>query len=152
AAAGIEPANKGFADLRLTTWLRRHISTPAGNQPRKNEEDRGSRIENRLSAIFYLRSSIFDFLRFLRFFVFDFHDFSSPSSRRAQPAQPFDQNLRDFGPRELDRRNLALRKHLAHAGAAQADVVRLIVRAGLERGHPVAPAAEERVVKEHRRD
>jgi hypothetical protein len=25
AAAGIEPANKGFADLRLTTWLHRHI-------------------------------------------------------------------------------------------------------------------------------
>jgi hypothetical protein len=23
AAAGIEPAHKGFADLRLTTWLRR---------------------------------------------------------------------------------------------------------------------------------
>src|SRR5262252_7146713 len=26
AAAGIEPAYKGFADLRLTTWLRRLIS------------------------------------------------------------------------------------------------------------------------------
>jgi hypothetical protein len=23
AAAGVEPANRGFADLRLTTWLRR---------------------------------------------------------------------------------------------------------------------------------
>ncbi len=28
AAAGVEPANKGFADLCLTTWLRRHLMRP----------------------------------------------------------------------------------------------------------------------------
>jgi hypothetical protein len=27
ATAGFEPANKGFADLCLTTWLRRHEPT-----------------------------------------------------------------------------------------------------------------------------
>ena len=27
AAIGIEPMNKGFADLCLTTWLRRHIGS-----------------------------------------------------------------------------------------------------------------------------
>jgi hypothetical protein len=26
AASGFEPLNKGFADLCLTTWLRRHVS------------------------------------------------------------------------------------------------------------------------------
>ena len=30
AAIGIEPMNKGFADLCLTTWLRRHIRKNKG--------------------------------------------------------------------------------------------------------------------------
>ena len=34
AAIGIEPMNKGFADLCLTTWLRRHVSM----KKRKDEE------------------------------------------------------------------------------------------------------------------
>ena len=29
AAIGIEPMNKGFADLCLTTWLRRHTKIKA---------------------------------------------------------------------------------------------------------------------------
>ena len=28
ATTGFEPVNRGFADLRLTTWLRRHASEP----------------------------------------------------------------------------------------------------------------------------
>src|SRR5215813_2451653 len=137
AAAGIEPANKGFADLRLTTWLRRLVSTPAENQPRINEERDGRTGK---------------YLRRLRVLVVDFHGYSPLSSSRAQPAQSLDQDLRDFGPREFHRRNFALRQHLAHARPAQADMVRLIVRTGLARSHPVALAAEEGVVKKHRRD
>jgi hypothetical protein len=30
AAVGIEPTNKGFADLCLTTWLRRRINDEVG--------------------------------------------------------------------------------------------------------------------------
>jgi hypothetical protein len=30
AAIGIEPMNKGFADLCLTTWLRRHTGKNKG--------------------------------------------------------------------------------------------------------------------------
>ena len=30
AAIGIEPMNKGFADLCLTTWLRRHLVKDKG--------------------------------------------------------------------------------------------------------------------------
>jgi hypothetical protein len=33
AAIGIEPMNKGFADLCLTTWLRRH------RKERRNDEE-----------------------------------------------------------------------------------------------------------------
>jgi hypothetical protein len=32
AAIGIEPMNKGFADLCLTTWLRRRISKDKGGK------------------------------------------------------------------------------------------------------------------------
>ena len=39
AAIGIEPMNKGFADLCLTTWLRRRLSMKKG---RKGEEFRFS--------------------------------------------------------------------------------------------------------------
>src|SRR5262249_55035532 len=63
-----------------------------------------------------------------------------------------DQRLRDFGPCELDRWNLALRKHLAHACAAQTDMMSLVMRTGFERGHPVALPAIEGVVEKHRRD
>ena len=34
AAAGVEPANKGFADLCLTTWLRRHNGAENGIRTR----------------------------------------------------------------------------------------------------------------------
>ena len=34
AAAGVEPANKGFADLCLTTWLRRHGGAENGIRTR----------------------------------------------------------------------------------------------------------------------
>ena len=34
AAAGVEPANKGFADLCLTTWLRRHDGAENGIRTR----------------------------------------------------------------------------------------------------------------------
>jgi hypothetical protein len=33
AAAGVEPANKGFADLCLTTWPRRHMERKTGFEP-----------------------------------------------------------------------------------------------------------------------
>jgi hypothetical protein len=36
AAIGIEPMNKGFADLCLTTWLRRHTGKNKGRR-RKDE-------------------------------------------------------------------------------------------------------------------
>jgi hypothetical protein len=32
AAGGIEPPNKGFADLCLTTWLRRHKKLESGKK------------------------------------------------------------------------------------------------------------------------
>lgn len=32
AAIGIEPMNKGFADLCLTTWLRRRLSMKKGGK------------------------------------------------------------------------------------------------------------------------
>src|SRR5262249_15373232 len=111
AAAGIEPAYKGFADLRLTTWLRR-LKLRIADCGFMSLFNCGCEIE--IESFINPQSAIL-------------------SCRRAQPAQPFDQNLRDFRPREFDRRDLTAREHLAHARAAQADVVRLVVRAGLER-------------------
>src|SRR6476620_4140737 len=63
-----------------------------------------------------------------------------------------DQHLGHLGPGELDPRNLAPAEHLAHLRPGQEDVVLLIVRTGLGRGHRAARPAEERVVEEHRLD
>src|ERR1044071_6517663 len=62
------------------------------------------------------------------------------------------QNPRDLGPRELDRRKLPRAEQLAHLRARERDVLARVVRAGLRRGHRAARAAVEGVVEEERRD
>lgn len=52
AAIGIEPMNKGFADLCLTTWLRRHL-----------ENDEGGRMRDEFE-VFILHPSAFKLQRF----------------------------------------------------------------------------------------
>ena len=47
AAIGIEPMNKGFADLCLTTWLRRH-----------REKYKGERIRDKGKANFFTVSPL----------------------------------------------------------------------------------------------
>ena len=37
AAIGIEPMNKGFADLCLTTWLRRRLSMKKGGKVKNSD-------------------------------------------------------------------------------------------------------------------
>ncbi len=49
AAAGVEPANKGFADLCLTTWLRRQEVSGAGNGIRTRDPQLGKLLLYQLS-------------------------------------------------------------------------------------------------------
>ena len=63
-----------------------------------------------------------------------------------------DQHLRDLGPRELDRRHLALAEHLAHLRPRQEHAVVRPVRARLRARHRPADVAPERVLEEHRLD
>jgi hypothetical protein len=57
AAIGIEPMNKGFADLCLTTWLRRHAG---------RIKDKGGKMKQPLpesSVAFVLHPSAFILIR-----------------------------------------------------------------------------------------
>jgi hypothetical protein len=52
ATAGIEPADEGFADLCLTTWLRRLISSG-----RRDSECSERHVERQYSPVFLLVSA-----------------------------------------------------------------------------------------------
>jgi hypothetical protein len=48
AASGFEPENRGFADLRLTTWLSRRLKK-AGNEARTRDSHLGKVVLYQLS-------------------------------------------------------------------------------------------------------
>src|SRR5580765_3262574 len=85
---------------------------------------------------------------------------STPISRpvrtncQVMPLLPvrLDQHLGDLGPRELDRRNIAVSEHLAHLRSRQGDAVLVPVRTALRAGHRTADSAPESVLEEHRLD
>ena len=78
--------------------------------------------------------------------------YGSASRGTALAPVRLDQHLRDLGTRELDRRQLAGREHLAHLRPAQEDVILRRVRARLRARHRPARLAPERVLEEHRLD
>src|SRR5262249_40900038 len=62
------------------------------------------------------------------------------------------QNPRNLSSRELFRRHLPLRKHLADLGSRQRYVIRRVMRAGLVGRHRLTAPAEEGMIEKHRRD
>src|SRR3954451_13515978 len=74
------------------------------------------------------------------------------SARRCIRAVCLDQHLRNLGPGELDRRQLACGQHLANLRTAEEDVILRLVRARLRARHGAALAAPEGVLEEHRLD
>src|SRR5205814_8260469 len=60
-----------------------------------------------------------------------------------------DQDFGDLGPRELDRRNLAVAEHLAHLRPREHHAILVPVRAALRARHRAADLAPERVLEEH---
>jgi hypothetical protein len=61
AAIGIEPMNKGFADLCLTTWLRRHLVKDKGKKRTrkgKRQKEKGKTLNLLFPFTFLLLPSL----------------------------------------------------------------------------------------------